>query len=489
MRDVVVAIDAGTTGITVQAVDRRVGVVAKEYSEFPQYYPRPGWVEHDATEIRDVAVRLLRRVVRRAGPVRIAAIGITNQRETTVLWDRRSGRPVGRAIVWQCRRTAEMCARLKRQEPWVRRRTGLVLDPYFSGTKVRWLMEEVPGLARRARDGRIAFGTVDAWLIWCLTGGRVHATDPTNASRTLLFDIERRRWDPDLMRLFRAPEAILPQVRDSAGDFGRTAKSVAGVEVPIAGVAGDQQAAMVGHGCVGPGTSKNTYGTGCFILLHTGGRLVRSRHGLITTLTPDARGRPAYALEGSVFIAGAAIQWLRDGLGIVARAADTERLARSLRSNDGVYLVPAFVGLGAPHWDAQARGVLCGLTRGTTRAHLARAALEAIAHQTCDVVDALEADARVRPKALRVDGGAVANDFLMQFQADVLGVPVVRPRNIETTSLGAAFLAGLAAGVWGSIAEAARRVGVDRTFRPRMDARERRRLRAEWARAVARARG
>jgi glycerol kinase len=488
----VVAVDQGTTGTTVLVFDRRGRVVGRAYSEFTQHYPRPGWVEHDPEEIWRVTLRVLRQACRRSG-VRardLAAIGITNQRETTLLWDRATGRPVHRAIVWQDRRTAAECEALRARglEPLVREKTGLVLDPYFSGTKLGWLLAHVPRAAERARRGDLCFGTVDSWLVWKLTGGRVHVTDPTNASRTLLYDIRRRAWDDELCRLLDVPLAVLPPVRPSSGEVAATDPAVLGASVPIAGIAGDQQAALFGQGCVEPGMAKNTYGTGCFLLLHTGERAVVSEHGLLTTVACDAAGAPAYALEGSVFVAGAAIQWLRDGLGLVKRAADSEHLARSVESSLGVYVVPAFVGLGAPYWDPDARGALLGLTRGVSRAHVVRAALEALAYQTRDVADAMVAEAGARLSALRADGGAAANDFLMQFQADLLGVPVERPRVIETTAMGAAFLAGLAVGFWRSQADLGHARRLDRRFRPRMRPEPREALYRGWQDAVARVR-
>jgi glycerol kinase len=488
----VVAVDQGTTGSTVLVFDRAGRVVGRAYSEFRQHYPRPGWVEHDPEEIWRVTLRVLRQACRRAriGARDVVALGITNQRETTVLWDRRTGRPVHRAIVWQDRRTAAFCDELRASgvEDVVRRKTGLVLDPYFSGTKLRWLLREVPHAAERARRGELCFGTIDAWLIWKLTGGAAHVTDPTNASRTLLWDIHAGAWDPELRRLLDVPAEILPEVRPSSGEFGTTERSILGAPVPIAGVAGDQQAALFGQGCVEPGMAKNTYGTGCFLLLATGSEPVASRHGLLTTVACDARGGRGYALEGSVFIAGAAIQWLRDGLGLIRKAADSERLARSVDSTLGVYLVPAFVGLGAPHWDPEARGALVGLTRGVTHEHVVRAALESLAFQTRDVVDAMAADAGAPLRSLRVDGGASANNFLMQFQADVLGVPVDRPRVVETTAMGAAFLAGLATGFWGSQADLERARRLDRRFEPRMTPEVRDALYRGWRDAVARVR-
>ncbi len=485
----ILSIDQGTTGTTALLLDRRGAVRARGYAELPQHFPRPGWVEHDADEIWTSVQASVWAALRaaRADARSIAAIGITNQRETAVLWDRASGRPLGRAIVWQDRRTAERCARLRREgfEREARRKTGLVPDPYFSATKIEWRLRQDRALASRARRGAIAFGTVDAWLVWRLTGGALHATDPTNASRTLLFHLAKRRWDDSLLERFGVPRVMLPEVRPSSGDFGVTrGAGVLPDGIPIAGIAGDQQAALFGQGCVKPGQSKNTYGTGCFLLLHTGPRPVHSKSGLLTTVACGPRGEPAYALEGSVFIAGAAIQWLRDGLGIVARAADTEAMARSVADSGGVVLVPAFVGLGAPWWRPDVRGALTGITRGTTRAHVARAALESLAFQTADVVTAMERDAGSRLRALRVDGGAASNDWLMQYQADLLGVPVERPRVIETTALGAGLLAGLATGFWSSPAELDRARAVERVFRPKQKRPWRDAERARWRGAV-----
>ena len=472
-------------------LDRRGRVCGRAYREFTQHFPRPGWVEHDPEEIWRVTLRVLRAACRRAGASGrdIAGIGITNQRETTVLWDRR-GRPVHRAIVWQDRRTAEHCDALRAAgaEDLLRRKTGLVLDPYFSATKLRWLLGHVRRAAERAARGELRFGTVDSWLVWKLTGGAMHVTDPTNASRTLLYDIHAQRWDAELCRLFEVPEAVLPDVRPSSGVFGETTADVLGIPVPIAGIAGDQQSALFGQGCTAPGMAKNTYGTGCFLLLHTGQRPVGSSHGLLTTVACDELGGPAYALEGAVFIAGAAIQWLRDGLGLLARAPESEKHARSVEDSLGVYVVPAFVGLGAPFWDPDARGAVLGLTRGVTRAHLVRATLESLAFQTRDLVDAMAADAGAPLSELRVDGGASANDFLMQFQADLLGVPVERPALVETTAVGAAQLAGLAVGFWQSPRELAGTRRKDRRFRPRMAAERRDALYRGWRDAVARVR-
>ena len=459
----VLAIDAGTTGITALVVADDGRVLARAYREIGQHYPRPGWVEHDAEEIFLRTVEAAREALARS-PVPPVALGITNQRETVVVWDRATGRPLHRAIVWQDRRTAERCRELAPHADLVQARTGLVLDAYFSGTKLEWLLREARVLdGREARD--TAAGTIDSWLVWRLTDGAVHATDPTNASRTMLYDIDARAWSDELLALFGVPRALLPEVRPSLGDFGTAAPRHLGVPLPIRGVAGDQQAALFGQGCHAAGESKNTYGTGAFVLLNTGGTRPPHAPGVLTTLACDAAGDAAYALEGAIFIAGAAVQWLRDGLGIIATAAETEALARSVDGTDGVYFVPALVGLGAPDWEPAARGTIVGLTRGTTRAHLARAALEAMAFATRDVLALMSERAGVRFSRLRVDGGATQNDWLMQFQADVLGVPIERPQVVETTALGAAGLAGIAAGVWPDAAAFARSRRVT-TFTP-----------------------
>jgi glycerol kinase len=481
-------VDQGTTGSTVLVVSEEGRVVARAYSEFAQHFPRPGWVEHDAEEIwrvtRDVLDRALADAAR--ADVRVEAVGITNQRETVVVWDRATLEPVHRAIVWQDRRTTDACRRLKEagHEPEVRRRTGLVLDPYFSGTKLRWLLDERPELRARAEAGELACGTIDSWLMARLTAGRVHATDPTNASRTLLYDLHERGWSDALLGLFGVPRALLPEIRRSSGSFGVTDGEASGLEVPIMGVAGDQQAALFGQGCWRPGLAKNTYGTGAFLLLHTGGQVVPSEHGLLTTAAVAEDGDLAYALEGSVFIAGAAVQWLRDALGILERAEESEALAASLDDNEGVYMVPAFVGLGAPHWDPEARGTLVGLTRGTSRAHLARAALEAMCYATAEVLQAMEADSGVQARELRVDGGAAANDWLMRFQAGIVGVPVLRPPMVETTALGAAALAGLGAGVWAEAEAFRASLGVPDRFEPDFGSERRDALVQGWKRAV-----
>jgi glycerol kinase len=491
-RRYVLALDQGTTGSTALVVDADGAVCARGYAELPQHFPRPGWVEHEPEDIWATVEIAATAALRAAGVAggEIAAIGITNQRETTIVWERASGRPIHRAIVWQCRRTAEACDRLKADglEGLFRRKTGLVLDAYFSGTKIAWLLDHVPGARARAERGELAFGTVDTWLLWRLTRGAVHATDPSNASRTLCFDIEKLAWDGELAGALGVPMTLFPEVRPSAGVFGETAAGGAlPAGIPIAGIAGDQQAALFGQNCLEPGTAKNTYGTGCFLLLNTGERPVTSTHGLVTTVAWSLGGRVSYALEGSVFIAGAAIQWLRDGLGIIARADETQALAESVPDTGGVYLVPAFVGLGAPYWDPYARGTLVGLTRGTSRAHLARAALEAIAYQSRDVLDAMAADAGTPVRALRVDGGAAANDFLCQFQADMLGIEVLRPAVTETTGLGAAYLAGVGVGLW-KPADLGSRWRLDRRFTPTVSADARDRAYGGWRRAVERSR-
>ncbi len=492
-RRYVLALDQGTTGSTALVVDLDGRVLARGYAELPQHYPQPGWVEHDPEEIWSTVERSARAALAeaRAAGGEIAAVGITNQRETTIVWERATGAPIHRAIVWQCRRTAPLCDRLRADgaEGTVRRITGLVIDAYFSGTKIRWLLDEVPEARRRAERGELAFGTVDSWLVWKLTGGRVHATDATNASRTLCLDLRTGDWSDEMLRILGVPRAVLPAVAPSSGVFGETTDlGWLPRGVAIAGIAGDQQAALFGQACLAPGAAKNTYGTGCFMLLNTGAEPVASSHGLVTTIAWRIGGATTYALEGSVFIAGAAIQWLRDGLGLIRSAAESQALAESVPDTGGVHFVPAFVGLGAPYWDMYARGTIVGLTRGTTGAHLARAALEAIAFQSRDVLEAMAADAGIAVRELRVDGGAAANDFLCQFQADVLRVAVLRPRVIETTALGAAYLAGLGAGVWHSLDDVERRWTLERRFEPRWDEATRAARYDGWRRAVERAR-
>ncbi|MCL6598847.1 MAG: glycerol kinase GlpK [Alicyclobacillus macrosporangiidus] len=487
----VLAIDQGTTSTRAILFDHDGAIVAMAQQEFAQHYPQPGWVEHDPEEIWQTTLHVVRRVLADAcvPPAQVAAIGITNQRETTVVWERDSGRPVYPAIVWQSRQTAEICRRLQEagHEPFIRERTGLVVDAYFSASKVQWILDHVSGARERAAKGELLFGTIDTWLVWKLSGGKVHVTDYSNASRTMLFNIHNLCWDDDLLGLFGVPAAMLPQVRPSSEVYAHTDPALFdGVSLPIAGIAGDQQAALFGQLCFSPGLAKNTYGTGCFLLMNTGERPMVSSHGLLTTIAWGVGGRVEYALEGSVFIAGAAVQWLRDGLRVINTAAESERYAQRVPSSDGVYVVPAFVGLGAPYWDMEARGAVFGLTRGTTREHLVRATLESIAYQSRDVLEAMERDAGVRLSGLRADGGAAANRFLMQFQADVLGVPVEVPKVTETTALGAAYLAGLAVGFWESQAEIQRNWGLDERYMPRMAQDERDRLYAGWKDAVAR---
>jgi glycerol kinase len=487
----VLALDQGTTSSRALVFDDSGSIVSLAQREFQQIFPEPGWVEHDPEEIWDSQLAVARQALAEAGLSAgdVAAVGITNQRETTLVWDRRTGLPVTNAIVWQDRRTAAACDRLKSQglEALFRERTGLVIDPYFSGTKLAWILENVHGAREAAEEGRLAFGTVDSWLIWKLTGGGLHVTDVTNASRTLLYDIYKEDWDDELLAALRIPRALLPEVRPSCAVYAETIPDLFGKPLPLAGVAGDQQAALFGQACLKPGMAKSTYGTGCFLLLNTGSRPILSRHELLTTPAWKIGDRTEYALEGSVFVGGAVVQWLRDGLGIIRSSSEVEALAASVPDAGGVVLVPAFTGLGAPHWDPYARGALVGITRGTTAAHLARAALEAIAFQVADVLGAMEADAGVPLAELRVDGGAAANDLLMQFQADVTGVPVVRSRVQETTALGAAWLAGLATGVWKGTDEITARWQAERTFEPSLDWGRAGELKARWSRAVERA--
>ncbi len=486
----ILSLDQGTSSSRAVLYDDDGRAVASEQSEFPQVFPQPGWVEHDPEQIWKSQLATAQAVLAGVSPYDVAGIGITNQRETTVVWERATGRPISNAIVWQCRRTAEMCGELRAQglEPLIRERTGLVLDAYFSGTKLRWLLDNVPDARRKAENGELAFGTVDSWLIYKLTGGRVHATDATNASRTLLFGLESGAWDEEMLRIFDVPASMLPDVVDSAGVVAECDASLFGAAIPIAGIAGDQQAALFGQACTQPGDAKNTYGTGSFLLLHTGD-VRQSSDKLLATVASRIDGALQYALEGSIFVTGAAVQWLRDGLGLINEAAEVEALAASVDSSDGTYLVPAFVGLGAPHWDPYARGALLGMTRGTTGAHIARATLEAIAFQTRDVLAAIEEVSGLRLDALRADGGASRNDLLMQIQADVLGRPVVRSAVAETTALGAAYLAGLGVGIWSGLDDIAGRWQSDRTFEPAVSEDVRETLYAGWQRAVERAKG
>jgi glycerol kinase len=494
----ILAIDQGTTGSTALVFSQEGRILGRAYSEFTQYYPQPGWVEHDPEEIWKVSLKVMGEALVAAGigADGLAGIGITNQRETTVVWDRASGLPVYRAIVWQSRQSASICERLRADglEPLFREKTGLVIDPYLSGSKIRWILDRDPDLQRRAEAGELEFGTIDSWLLWKLTGGNaqagaLHRTDPTNASRTLLYDIHEQRWDLELCEILNVPMSMLPEVLPSAGVFGET-DVLDGVPpgIPIAGIAGDQQAALYGQGCWEPGQAKNTYGTGCFLLMNMGLQHPVSKNGLLTTICCDAHGAPAYALEGSIFIAGAAVQWLRDELKIIDDAAETDALARSIEDNQGVYLVPAFAGLGAPYWDMDARGAVLGLTRGAGRAHLARAALEAIAYQSRDIVDVMNRDSGIELTELRVDGGASKNDFLMQFQADILGVTVDRPKLVETTAAGSAYLAGLAVGVWNSPSELDQIRRTDCRFEPSMEIEAAQALYEGWQQSVARVR-
>ena len=492
MPSYILALDQGTTSSRAILFDRSGAPVAVAQYEFPQYFPQPGWVEHDPDEIWGSQMKAAREVIRESGITAhdIAGIGITNQRETTLLWDRKTGRPVCNAIVWQCRRTAAICDRLRAEgyEEMIRTRTGLVIDAYFSGTKIQWMLDNIPGIRTRAEKGNLAFGTVDSWLVYRLTGGRLHVTDPSNASRTLLYNITEHRWDRQTFETFHIPEALLPDVVPSSGVIGETDVSLFGASIPISGIAGDQQAALFGQGCFAPGELKNTYGTGCFLLMHTGDRPVVSSGGLLSTVAWGINGHIEYALEGSIFVAGAAIQWLRDQLGLIEQAADSEALALSVEDSGGMYLVPAFVGLGAPYWDMYARGLMVGLTRGTTRAHIVRAALESIAYQTRDVVETMTKDTQIPINSLRVDGGPSANEFLMQFQADILQVPVDRPVATESTARGAAYLAGLGVGFWQSRDDLPVNQDIHR-YTPHMAESMRDQLYDGWQEAIRRSRG
>jgi len=494
MSDFVLAIDQGTTGSTILVFDKAGTIRGRAYSEFPQIFPQPGWVEHDANRIWSDVKKLIADAISDANTTadKIAAIGITNQRETIVLWDKATSEPVANAIVWQDRRTADYCGSLKEagHESSVQEKTGLLLDPYFSGTKLRWLLQSDPSLMARAEKGELLAGTIDSWLIWKLTDGKQHVTDYTNASRTLLYNIRELDWDDELLKLFEIPRAVLPEVVSSSGKLAAADASLFGAEIPISGIAGDQQAALFGQACFEKGQVKNTYGTGSFLLMQTGSEAPLSKERLLTTIAWRIGDEPVeYALEGSVFVSGSAVQWLRDGLGVIDDAAETEELAKSVESTDGVYFVPALTGLGAPYWDPYARGAIVGLTRGTTKAHLARATLEAICYQTRDVVDAMSRDAGMPLAELRADGGAVANRFLMQFQADSLGVPVRIPKVTETTALGAAYLAGLGVGFWKSRAEIQSQWQQAAEFTPTFDAEQRDALYERWQQAVERSRG
>jgi glycerol kinase len=485
----ILALDQGTTSSRAILFDQEGQIVNLAQKEFRQYYPQPGWVEHDAEEIWSSQYGVLAEVLakKNIGPKEIAAIGITNQRETTIVWEKATGRPIYPAIVWQDRRTAAFCDQLKTQgnSPMIQERTGLVIDAYFSGTKLKWILDNVPGARARAEKGELAFGTVDSWLVWKLSAGQLHITDSTNASRTLLLNIHTGEWDAELLRLFTIPAAMLPEVRASSEVYGKSGSIVAPASgIPIAGIAGDQQAALFGQLCTRPGMVKNTYGTGCFMLMHTGAKAVRSKNNLLTTIAWKIGGRLEYALEGSIFIGGAVVQWLRDGLQLIRSSAEVEALASQVNDTEGVYMIPAFAGLGAPHWNQYARGSLFGMTRGTDKAHIARAALESIAYQTYDVLKAMEADSGIPIAELRVDGGATANGLLMQFQSDILQVPVIRPVVTETTALGAAYLAGLAVGYWSSPKAIQEQWQIDRRFEPAMDASRVAGLLHGWQRAV-----
>ena len=484
----VMALDAGTTSNRAIIFDVDSKIVGVAQKEFTQHFPQPGWVEHDAEEIWSSMHEVMREALEQSGLVAsdIAAIGITNQRETTVIWDRTTGRPIYNAIVWQSRQTADICEDLKRQGlvDEFKEKTGLVIDAYFSGTKVKWILDHVEGARARAEKGELAFGTIDTWLLWKLTGGKEHKTDYSNASRTLMFNIKTLEWDEALLKHLTVPKSLLPEVRPSSEVYGHTVPSVIGASVPVAGMAGDQQSALFGQNCFSPGEAKNTYGTGCFLLMNTGTDICMSKNGLVTTIAWGLDGKVEYALEGSIFVGGSAIQWLRDGLRLVDSAPDSEWVAKKVPDAGGVYMVPAFVGLGAPYWDMNARGMIIGLTRGTTKAHIVRATLDSLAYQTRDVLGSMEADSGNRLAALKVDGGAVANNLLMQFQADLLGVPVDRPQITETTALGAAYLAGLATGVWASKEDLKKSWQLDTRFTPALDKKDADKLYKGWKKAV-----
>jgi len=481
------AIDQGTTSTRAIVFDRQGGKLGVAQVDLPQAYPQPGWVEHDAQRIWQDTVSCVRGALQQAGLTAsaIAALGITNQRETTVIWDRASGQPIHAAIVWQDRRTSDFCKRHEARSNWLADKTGLLLDPYFSATKIAWLLDQVPGARARAQRGELAFGTIDSWLLWNLTGGKLHATDATNASRTALFNIRSQAWDDELLEFFGVPRALLPEVRDCAADYGQTEPALFGGAIRIGGIAGDQQAATVGQACFTPGMIKSTYGTGCFMVLNTGSDFVRSRNRLLSTVAYRLNGQTTYALEGSIFVAGAAVQWLRDAVHLIRGAGETEALAKSIQDTQGVYLVPAFTGLGAPYWDPEARGAVLGLTRDSGIAHIVRAALESVCYQTRDLLGAMAQDA-VPPTELRVDGGMVVNDWLTQFLADVLKIRVIRPQTVETTALGAAFLAGLQVGIYGSLDDIARLWQAERRFEPQLDPARADTLYAGWQEAVQR---
>ncbi len=491
MKKYIIALDQGTTSSRAILFDNEQNIVQIAQKELTQFYPQPGWVEHDPMEIYSSQAAVMTEVLLQAGISieEVAAVGITNQRETAVIWDKKTGRPIHNAIVWQCRRTAEICEQLKAggYEPYIKEATGLLADAYFSGTKIKWLLDNVPGARKRAENGELLFGTVDSWLVWKMTGGKVHITDYTNASRTMLFNIKTLSWDDKMLKILEIPHCMLPEVRSSSEVYGTV--NLFGCEIPIAGIAGDQHAALFGQTCFEPGDAKNTYGTGCFLLMNTGEELCRSKNGMLTTIAIGLPGKMQYAVEGSIFVGGAVIQWLRDELRFISESADSEYFARKVGDNGGVYIVPAFTGLGAPHWDMYARGAIFGLTRGTGRNHIIRAALESIAYQSKEVLDAIVADTGIPVGELRVDGGASANNFLMQFQADLLGLSVRRPMIRETTALGAAYLAGLAVGVWKDTEEIKRQWTLDKMFLPNMEEETRARNWAGWQKAVSRSKG
>ncbi len=488
MAKYIMALDAGTTSNRCILFDENAQVCGMAQKEFTQFFPKPGWVEHDANEIFTTQLEVARRAMVNAGVEAgdIAAIGITNQRETTLVWDKTTGEPVCRAIVWQCRRTSEFCDQLKEQglTNWFRDKTGLVIDAYFSGTKLRWFLETVPGARERAERGELLFGTVETWLIWKLTGGKAHVTDYSNASRTMLFNINTLQWDDEILQLLNIPKAMLPQVRPSSQVYGYAHPQFFGAAIPIAGAAGDQQAALFGQACFAPGEAKNTYGTGCFLLMNTGTKPVFSKNGLVTTIAWGVDGRVEYALEGSIFVAGAAIQWLRDELKLIDSSMDSEYMAMKVSDTNGCYVVPAFTGLGAPHWDQYARGTIVGLTRGCNKYHIIRATLDSLCYQTCDVLRAMEADSGIRLSALKVDGGASANNYLMQTQSDLVGGKVLRPKCVETTAMGAAYLAGLAVGYWPDKEAIRSHWAVDREFAPTITQEERSHRRKQWNKAL-----
>jgi len=487
----ILAIDQGTTGSRAIIYDKRGTKVVSSYQEFPQKFPKPGWVEHDPVEIWKSVRDTVHRVCKKVPTGSISAIGITNQRETTVIWDAETGKPVYNAIVWQCRRTGDRCAKLKKKKgesEFFKKKTGLPIDAYFSATKIEWIFKNVPGTMAKAKKGKLRFGTTDTWILWKLTGGAVHATDPTNASRTMLYDINKLKWDSSLLKRFNISKKIMPEVKPSSSIFGKTVKiGNLPAGIPISGIAGDQQAALFGQTCFEPGMMKNTYGTGSFVLINAGKKRPVSKNGLIITLGCGADGEPVYVLEGAVFVSGAAVQWLRDGLGLIKRASDSDKMARALDNNEGVYFVPALVGMGAPYWDPDARGVITGITRGTKKEHIVRAALEAMCYQTKDVIEAMQKDTGLKIKDLRVDGGAAGNDLLCQFQANILGADVIRPKIIELTSLGAAYLAGLATGYWKNTSSIKKYWKKDKVFKPRISRKEADNLYKGWKNAVSKA--